>query len=124
MKKVFLIAIIAIAGCTKTSVPATTTTAPVNTTVTNTIVQKLKWNKIDYYVSYKADGVTEASRQEYTYDTEGRTIGLKVYQDGVLTQQLRNYTYVGNEATYYSDYYTSAGVLLYSNKTKTGYNNN
>jgi hypothetical protein len=121
---VIILAIVAIYGCTKkTTTPNTNTNT--TTTVNNdtTIVQKLKWNKVDYLVQYKADGVTENFRAEYKYDNEGRPIEYKAYYSGVLYAVQRDYVYTGNEAIYYTDNYTN-GTLTSTVKAKIAYNNN
>ena len=124
MKKLFILLSITlvISSCKKES---TTPTTPTNTTIntTTTVLQTLKWNKMDYMVQYEADGVTERSRTEYKYDSEGRPIEFKMYMSGNLASVNRDYIYNGNEVTYYMDSYTG-GVVTSTSKMVVGYHNN
>jgi len=112
-----------ILGCQKKNTTPTTPTPPTTINNNTTVKESLKWHRVKQSVTYEADGVTEASRQEYTYDAEGRCIGYKFYSKGLLNIETRNYVYSGNECTSYTDYYTTSGTLYSTSKAKTLYNN-
>jgi hypothetical protein len=117
---IILLSAIFFFGCTKKDTP---TTIPTNTTVnTTTVVQKLKWSKQNYFVQYNADGITEQTRLEYKYDSEGRILEYKYVANGILIYIQRDYTYNGDEATYYQDQYTN-GSISSTSKCKVGYKN-
>ena len=61
------------------------------------------------YITYDANG-NEATRMEYTYDTEGRETGYKSFNKGTLTQQYRDYQYNGRTITFWGDTYTAGSV--------------
>lgn len=69
----------------------------------------------DFFVKYKSlvyrekDG-TENSRQEYTYDIEGKPIEYKYYYYGNLRSKYTNYKYNGLNSTY--DHYEYNGNIL------------
>jgi hypothetical protein len=93
-----------------------------------TSTTKLKYSsykdflRLNFYVSYKPDGITESYRQETTYDGSERKIGTKTYLNGVLSNETDNYTYNGTEATYYS-YTVQNGVRGPGTKGKEVYLN-
>ena len=122
MKKAILIlAVIALAACSKKDPTGTTNT---NTTVNNdtTIVTKAKWVKYKSLTQYKADGVTEQYRYVNDYDVEGRLMGFTSYWDGIISAKQRDFQYNGNECTYYQETYTN-GVLTSTTKIKAEYYN-
>ena len=71
--------------------------------------QTYNWIQMTQYITYAANG-TEASRMEYTYDTEGRETGYKSFNNGTLTQQYRDYQYNGRTITCWGDTYTAGSV--------------
>ena len=71
--------------------------------------QTYNWIQMTQYITYAANG-TEASRMEYTYDTEGRETGYKSFINGTLSQQYRDYQYNGRTITCWLDTYTSGSV--------------
>lgn len=117
---IIVVALIAFYACTKKSTTPNTTTTVNNDT---TIVQQVKWVKPTFYITYKADGVTEATRAEYVYDNEGRVTNYKSYNNGQLLLEYRDYVYSGNEYTCYQDQY-SGGALIATTKMKAGFLNN
>ena len=78
------------------------------------------WIRRTLQIQYATDGVTEQVRQEYTYDSEGREIGFKHYNNGVLASQYRDIQYNGRTATFWDDTYSGGNVYL-SNKWKRIY---
>jgi hypothetical protein len=104
-------------GCSKKD------TTPNTNNINNTTLVNAKWIQIRSSVQYAPDGVTEATRQEWTYDSEGRTIGGSVYYNGVLGYKYRDYAYIGDECTFYTDQYVS-GSIYSTTKTKNSYKNN
>ncbi len=103
-------------GCSKKD------TTPNTNNINNTSVTNAKWIKTLSTVQYAADGVTEAYRSDQSYDGEGRPSSSTSYQYGVISAKFRDYTYNGNECTYYQEYY-SAGTLYSTTKVKTTYKN-
>jgi hypothetical protein len=81
---------------------------------------KYDWIQATQSITYAANGVTEQSRTEISYDTEGRQIGYKQYSNGVLSLQYRDYQYNGRIATFWGDYYLE-GSLNSSFKYQTTY---
>ncbi len=79
---------------------------PDNPTVTN----QYDWIQTTQQITYAADGVSEASRQEITYDADGRETGMKYYANGVLTHQYRDYQYNGRTVTFWNDVYSNGNV--------------
>ena len=75
------------------------------------------WIQTTLWIQYAADGTTEYSRLESSYDTEGKPIGSKTYLNGVLLLQARDYQYSGRTATYWQDAYPN-GSLTSSYKCK------
>jgi hypothetical protein len=71
--------------------------------------QTYNWIQMTQYITYAANG-TEASRTEYTYDTEGRETGYKYFSNGTLSQQYRDYQYNGRTITCWGDTYTAGSV--------------
>ena len=71
--------------------------------------QTYNWIQMTQYITYDANG-NEATRMEYTYDTEGRETGYKSFNNGTLTQQYRDYQYNGRTITCWLDTYTSGSV--------------
>jgi hypothetical protein len=71
--------------------------------------QTYDWIQMTQYITYDAQG-NEASRMEYTYDTEGRETGYKYFSNGTLSQQYRDYQYNGRTITCWGDTYTSGSV--------------
>lgn len=127
MNKIIIITVALFAiilGCTKKNTSPNTNSTNTTNTINNdtTIIQKLKWQKLNYLVTYKADGVTEQQRLEYKYDSEGRIIEYKLFLNGQLSSVQRDYVYIGNEATYFQDSYVN-GTLTTTIKAKVGYNN-
>lgn len=123
-KTIFAILAIAIFTTLACKKESTTPTTPTNTTTTNntTIKETAKWIKADYVVVYKSDGITEQSRQETTYDNEGRPTEVIGYYNGVISYKNTGHVYSGDECTYTMETYTS-GSLTSSVKCKTGYHN-
>ena len=78
------------------------------------------WIQTTLGITYAEDGITEQSRIETSYDTEGRQIGYKQYSSGELIMEFRDYQYNGRTATYWYDYY-SGGSLQWTLKNKTTY---
>lgn len=123
-KSIFAILAIAIFTTLACKKESTTPTAPTNTTTTNntTVKENVKWMRANYVITYKADGITEQSRQETVYDSEKRPIETTTYYNGALSGKSRDYTYTGDECTYFYDSYTN-GQLTSTTKYKIGYNN-
>jgi hypothetical protein len=78
------------------------------------------WIQATSYIHYKADGVTESVRYEYSYDTDGKEIGYRAYSDGQLTSQSHDYQYDGKVVVFYTDGYSN-GSLASTVKRKTTY---
>ena len=83
---------------------------------------KDEWDryKITLHITYKEDGITEATKALYTYDKEGREISYKYFHDTVLTAENTDYSYNGNECTYLSKSYAE-GKLHSTRKVKLVY---
>ena len=71
--------------------------------------QTYNWIQMTQYITYDANG-NEASRMEYTYDTEGRETGYKYFINGTLYSQYRDYQYNGRTITCWGDMYTAGSV--------------
>jgi len=70
--------------------------------------QDYDWIQMTQYVSYATNGTTETQRQEFEYDNDGKEIGFKLYLNGTLYSQYRNYQYNGRTATCWMDTYTGS----------------
>lgn len=113
---IIVLALMLFLGCTKKE------TTPNTNNVTNTTANNAKWLKSKTFIQYAADGVTETYKSETFYDSEGRINWVNDYTNGVKTSQNRDYSYNGDECTYYADY-MPGGVLSQSVKTKIVYKN-
>lgn len=123
-KTIFAILAIAIFTTLACKKESTTPTTPTNTTTTNntTVKETAKWIRQNYAITYKADGVTEDTRNEYSYDSEGRPTEVVGYSDGVISYKQKGYIYSGDECTYTLELYTN-GSLYSTKKAKVGFKN-
>jgi len=78
------------------------------------------WMQGTLTIEYAEDDVTETYRSEIDYDNDGRETGYKVYQNGTLVQQRRDYQYNGRTITCWVDSYWG-GNLFSSTKLERVY---
>ncbi len=93
---------------------------PISNNNINTTKDEWDRYKITLHITYKEDGITEATKALYTYDKEGREIGYKYFYNGVLIAENTDYSYNGNECTYLSKSYMD-GKLHSTRKVKLVY---
>lgn len=116
MKKLLLASLVLIAACKKDTKTPTTTT-------NNTTVSNAKWIKTYSSILYDSTGNIEKSRVETTYDAQGRTTGVLVYTNGVLTNKSYNYIYNGDNCTSTGISYDLNGNITGKYISKTLYKN-
>ena len=73
------------------------------------------WVQMTQEITYAADGVTETQRIETDFDNDGRETGYRIYSNGVLSSQYRDYQYNGRTVTFWNDTYS--GGTLQSSRT-------
>ena len=82
---------------------------PMGDTNCKDVYYDTKYSKLSSSISYKTDGVTVASKTDYTYDTQGRVTGITTYSDSggglELVSESTSYSYSALECTYTSTIY-------------------
>ncbi|MDO8899702.1 MAG: T9SS type A sorting domain-containing protein [Bacteroidales bacterium] len=84
------------------------------------VAQEYDWIQMTSSITYKSDGITEQSRYEFAYDTEGREIGSRFYSMGEKAWESRNYQYNGQTVVFWIDSYVDGSVNT-STKCKRTY---
>ena len=82
------------------------------------------WIQATQTIQYAADGVAEAIRQIWDYDSDGRETGYKQYQNGALVLQYHDYQYNGRTVTFWSDSYSDGNVTSSVKMQRTYFDKN
>jgi len=97
------------------------TAAMIFSQVANTFAnQTFDWIQMTQWIQYAEDDVTETFSWEADFDDDGRIIGARIYLDGTLSSQSRDYQYTELTLTFWTDFYLK-GNLSSSTKFQNTY---
>lgn len=69
-----------------------------------------RWSSLISYTEYSDTSDVEIRKDLYKYDSQGRVIGVKSYEDGKLSSEKKDYVYSENELTCTRETYTNDTV--------------